>query len=123
MQGYMWLTGATQATLAYCLVNATGDLINDERRKLAYALRVDISDPTPEYIAGCQMIERNMIYDLPLFRKTNPMFNLFSDESEWQYDIPAEKRLYEVGITRSDFDIERIQDRVEAAWRFLESIG
>lgn len=123
MQGYMWLTGATSATIAYCLVNATADLINDERRKLGYGMRVDFDDPSPEYIKACQMVERNMIYDLPLFRKNNPTFALFSNEDEWQYDVPASERIHEVIIPRSEYDIDRIKDRVEAAWRYLESIG
>ena len=122
MQGYMWLTGAQKATLSYCLVNGTADLINDEKWKLARAHRVLIDDQDPNFIKSCQMVERNMIYDLKAFQKTYPSFNFHSDLHNWQHDISPDERLYEVIIERNEEDIERIKQKVEAAWNFLENM-
>lgn len=119
MQGYMMLTGARVAIISYCLVNATPDLITDEKFKLARAHRVTIDDQSPEFIKSCQMIERNMIYDMPLFLKTNPDYPLHSNLGEWYYDIPATERLFEISVDRNDDDIARISQKVEAAWDYL----
>jgi hypothetical protein len=120
MQGYMWLTGAQTATLSYCLVNATADLINDEKWKLARAHRVLIDDQDPDFLKSCSMVERNMIYDLPLFQKVNPEFQFHSNLAEWEYDIPKEDRIYEVIIPRNDTDIDKIKEKVESAWNYLD---
>ena len=120
MQGYMWLTGAQTSTLAYCLVNATADLINDEKWKLARAHRVLIDDQDPAFVKSCAMVERNMIYDLPLFQKVNPEFVFHSNLAEWEFDIPKEDRIFEAIIPRNDTDIDKIKEKVEAAWRYLD---
>jgi hypothetical protein len=123
MQGYMWLTGAESATISYCLVNATPDLITDEKYRCARAYRVSIDDQSPEFIKACQMIERNMIYDLPAFQKTYPAYNLHSDVTNWDYDIKSSERLFEVVVPRNNEDIERIKTKVEAAWLFINSLS
>jgi len=122
MQGYMMLTGAKEARLRYCLLNATDDLIRDELRKLGYAMRLIEFEETPEYIKRAAMVERNMIYDLPAFRSRYPHFDLHLNVSEWVYDIPKEERLYTVVIPRNDSDIELIKSKVEKAWRFMENL-
>ncbi len=122
MQGYMMLTGAKEARLRYCLLNATDDLIRDELRKLGYAMRLIEFEETPEYIKRAAMVERNMIYDLPAFRSRYPHFDLHLNVSEWVYDIPKEERLYTVVIPRNDSDIELIKAKVEKAWRFMENL-
>jgi hypothetical protein len=121
MHGYMWLTGATKATLSFCLVNATADLITDEKFRLARAHRVTIDDLDPSFVRSCQLLERNMIYDLGAFMKANPNYNMHSKIADWSYDVPAEERLYEVTIERNEEDIARIGQKVEAAWKYLES--
>lgn len=119
MQGYMMLTGATQATLSYCLVNGTEDLINDEKWKLARARRVMIDDQSPAFIKSCQMVERNMIYDLEAFQTAYPAFNFHSDLAGWQYNVSPSERLYEVVVQRNEEDIEKIKQKIESAWKFL----
>lgn len=121
MQGYMWLTGATQATLSYCLVNATADLIQDEKWKLARAHRVSIDDTDPAFVKSCQMVERNMIYDLADFQKQYPAFIFHSDLSSWEFDVPAEERLFEVVVPRSEDDIHKIVQKIEAAWKYIDN--
>jgi hypothetical protein len=122
MQGYMMLTGAQSATISYCLVNATPDLITDEKFKLARAHRVMIDDQSPEFVKSCQMVERNMIYDMGSFGAKNPEYPLHSNLSDWDYDIPAPDRLYEIVVPRNDEDIARISQKVEAAWDYLSKM-
>jgi len=122
MQGYMMLTGAKEARLRYCLLNATDDLIRDEIRKLGYAMRLIDFEETPEFMERAAMVERNMIYDLAGFRKRYPNFDLHLNVSEWQYDIPASERLYTVVVKRDESDIELIKAKVEKAWRFMENL-
>jgi hypothetical protein len=120
MQGYMWLTGATKATLAFCLVNATPNLITDEKYRLARAHRVTIDDQDPDFVRSCQLVERNMIYDLGAFMKVNPNYNLHSSVTDWDYNVPPEERLYEISVARNDDDIARISQKVEMAWKYLD---
>jgi len=122
MQSYMWLTGAREARLRYCLLNATDDLIRDELRKLGYAMRLVDFEETPEYIEKAAKLERLMIVDLTGFQKRYPNFDLHFRVSEWRYDIPAEKRLHTVVIPRNDTDIERLKSKIEKAWQFMENL-
>lgn len=122
MQSYMWLTGAKEARLRYCLLNATDDLIRDEIRKLGYAMRLTDFDETPEFIEKAAMVERNMIYDLPAFISRYPNFDLHLNVSEWKYDIPKEERLFTIVIPRNDADIERLKLKVEKAWEYMEKL-
>jgi hypothetical protein len=121
MQSYMSLTGATKATLAYCLVNATADLITDEKYRIARAHRVTIDDMDADFVKSCQLVERNMIYDMDAFTAKNPNFNLHTNLADWNYDVPPTERLYEVEIQRNDEDIAKISQKVEAAWNFLRT--
>jgi hypothetical protein len=122
MQGYMALTGAKLARLRFCLVNSTPDLIDDEKRKLAYAMRVMDRDSDATYIEKCAQIERNMIYDLGLFLKHNPNYDLSFPVSEWSYDIPAGERLYTIEIPRNDDDILSGYEKVKKAWLYIQSL-
>ena len=122
MQGYMALTGAQLARLRFCLVNSTADLITDERRKLAYAMRVMDSDTDKDYQERCANIERNMIYDLGLFLKHNPNFDLSFNVADWSYDIPAKDRLYTIEIPRNDEDILFGYQKVQKAWSFIQNL-
>lgn len=119
MQGYMMLTGASKATLSFCLVNATADLITDEKRKLSYAHRVMMDDTSEKFIKSCKSVERNMIYDLGAFLEAHPNYDLHHQVEEWTYDVPAEDRLFEVVIDRNEDDISKIKQKVESAWLFL----
>ena len=119
MQAYMWLTGASKATLSFCLVNATPDLITDEKYKLARAHRVSIEDQDPQFIKSVQLVERNLIYDLEAFISANPFYPLHTDTAKWEFDIPVTERLFEFEIERNDDDISKISQKVEAAWKFL----
>lgn len=89
LQGYMWLTGAKSATLAYCLVNTPDTLIYDEERKLMYQMGA-VTHETPEYIKACEELRKNLVFD----------------------DIPLDERLITIEIERDDTAIAKIQQRV-----------
>lgn len=120
LQGYMDLTGAKSANIRRCLVNATPVLIDDEKRSLMYKMRASVSDEA--YIEKCKMLERNMIYDMALFRKQNPDYMLQLDLSEWKYDIPAKDRIVTIPVLRDDAEIQRAYTRVTAARQFIQTL-
>jgi hypothetical protein len=123
MQSYMWLTGATMANIRYCLENATADLILDEKRKLAYAMRCfGEQDTNPEYKAKCAQLERLMIYDMKSFKNRYPGFDFDCNLAEWKYDVPENERLYTIPIYRNDSDIENLKSKVIKAWEFMENL-
>lgn len=122
MQGYMMLTGAKEARLRYCLLNATDDLIRDELRKLGYAMRLVDFEETKEFIDRAAKVERNMIYDLAAFQKRYPNFDLHLNVAEWKYDIAPEQRLFTIVIPRNESDIELIKNKVQKAWQYIDEI-
>lgn len=88
--GYLDLTGAQQAIIAFCLINTPTALIYDECKKLQWKMGVTNPDTDELYKEACQQIERNMTYD----------------------DIPLEEKMFEVIVNRNDEDIERMHTRV-----------
>lgn len=119
MQSYMWLTGAKVATVAYCLVNGTFDAIEDEKKRLAWKMK--LIDPTGnlEYIEKCKQIEINHIFDLELFKSHHPYFEFANDTEKWIWDIPKEKRVFELDVIRDDIKIESLQKRVIEAREWM----
>jgi hypothetical protein len=97
LQGYMALTGARSAKLAYCLVNTPDVMIEDEKRKLMY--RMGVIDPTGNKLfdEACEKIEASMRFD----------------------DIPLDERLIEFTIDRNDDDIQKMYKRVEECREWL----
>lgn len=119
-QCYMWLTGALRHTLAYCLVNGTYTLINDEIRRLGWKMGVlDASiESNPVFIEKVKQIERNHIFDIDGFMKENPGFEpksdvLFDGEKyTWDYDVPAHQRVFKYTFERDERVIEKMKARV-----------
>ena len=89
LQGYMALTGAQSATLAYCLINTPEMLIDDEKRKLQWKTGT-IDDEQPEFKVACAEMDKLMRYD----------------------DIPMEERITMIDIPRDETAICRIYQRV-----------
>lgn len=91
LQGYMALTGAKSAKLAYCLVDTPQPLIEDEKRRLMY--RMGVIDPAGNdlYEEACNALDRSMTFG----------------------DIPMAERVIQFVIDRNDADIEKIYKRVE----------
>lgn len=96
LQGYMALTGARSAVLAYCLIDTPLTLINDEKRKLFYKMNAG-TEENPDYVAACEELERRMMFG----------------------DIPMSERMVEFPVERNDSDIELIYAQVKKARNFL----
>jgi hypothetical protein len=96
LQGYMALTGATSARLAYCLLNTPEMLVNDEKRRLMYQMGCATTE-NPDYIKACEELDKSMKYD----------------------DISLERRLNEIYIERDDEAIDTIYKKVNSAREFL----
>lgn len=70
LQGYGILTGAEELRLVYCLVDTPEELIEDEKRLLAYGMHVIDTMHSPEYIEACKQIYINSKFgDIPLEEK------------------------------------------------------
>lgn len=111
--GYMWLTGAKTHTIAYCLVNGTSKAIEDEKRRLAYAMGIlDTSVSNPTYKEKCKQIEINHIVDMKSFYDECPWFEFDNALSEWNFDIPISERLHTIEIERNETDIVRLTQRI-----------
>lgn len=106
---YMDLSGALQHTIAYCLVNTPGFLIDSEKNRLAFSMGAGEDDP--EYISQCIEIEKNAIVNMELFKKHNPDFVVHCEN--WEFDIPQNKRVHEITIKRDEEKIQRMKSRVE----------
>jgi hypothetical protein len=99
MQSYMWLTGKTKATIAYCLVNTPDNIIQQEKYYLLKKLDV-ISEESPEFVKEAMKIELNMKFD----------------------DIAMNERILMFDVSRNEDDILRIEQKIEKARLFLQDI-
>jgi hypothetical protein len=96
LQSYMALTGASSATLAYCLINTPETLIMDEKRKLMYKMGA-ATDETPAFVEACEEIDKAMRFD----------------------DIPMKEKVIEFELQRCDDDIQSLYNKIEKAREFL----
>jgi hypothetical protein len=96
LQGYMALSGATKAYIAYCLVNTPDHIINGEKYRLLKSMDV-ISDESPEYIKEALKIEKNMTFD----------------------DIPKEERVLIFLVERDEIAINKVYQKVIKAREYL----
>lgn len=100
LQTYMALTGATNAKLAYCLVNTPETLITDEKRKLLYRMNV-VTEENKDFQQACKELDESMKYD----------------------DILLNERVIEFEIARNDQDIEKLYKRVEQCREYLSELS
>ena len=99
MQSYMWLTGTTNAIIAYCLVNTPENIIQQEKYYLLKKMDV-ISEESPEFIKEAMKIEFNMTFD----------------------DIKMDERILMFNVSRNEDDILRIENKVLKARTFLQEL-
>jgi hypothetical protein len=99
LQSYMWLTGAVESSIAYCLVNTPFGIIEQEKKSLLYRMDV-ISEESPEYVLEASKLELNMMFD----------------------DIDIKERILIFPVQRNEEDIQLIQDKVEKARAYLSMI-
>lgn len=109
-QAYMDLSGAKKHIIAYCLVNAPGNLVLFAKEKLWYSKGCP-PDSDQDYADAKVEIEKSMIFDMAQFKEDNPHFDI--DCKEWVYDMSIEDRIVEFTIERNDSDIERMYLRVD----------
>lgn len=134
-QVYMDLTGASQWTTVYVLVNGTEQHVNNEKMKAFYSFNQPSEDDKnyPEYEKRCRIIERMMIYDYDRFVDVNPYHDLFYSRDEWfntvnpqtglkGLDIPLEDRIIEKVSTYDPKFIEELKNRVKVARKYLNSL-
>lgn len=99
LMSYMWLTGATQGHIAYCLSNTPFGIVEQEKRYLLNRMDV-ISEESPEYIKEANKLEFNMKFD----------------------DIDVSERVLIYTVERNHDDILKIKNRVEKAREYLHEI-
>ena len=99
LMSYMWLTGATQGHIAYCLSNTPFGIVEQEKRYLLNRMDV-ISEESPEYVKEAMRLEFNMTFD----------------------DIDVSERVLIFTVERNEDDIVRIQNRIEKAREYLHEI-
>lgn len=97
IQAYLWLTGRTRGQIAYCLADATPQMVMDEQ---LYAFKKGqfVTELSPEYLEKCDQIEKAMIYQ----------------------DIPLSEKIWVVNIELDQEFIEKIPQKVQKAREFLE---
>ena len=109
---YMALTGAKQWDTVYTLINHSASQIDDEKRKWSYKFGGLDPEANPLYIEKCKDIERNMIYDLGEFQKDYPHYDLATDLSDWNFDIPMAERIVVFPVMRDEEIIAQINGRI-----------
>lgn len=125
-QCYMFLTGAKFWATAFCLVNAPGHMIKDEKRKLYYSMNCP-ADNDPEYLLKCVEIEKNMIFNMSEFIAAEENKNFDFDwpvvYPEWTFDVPLTNRVIEFIVERDETLIQSIAPTVEKARAYLNGLA
>lgn len=99
LKGYMDLTGAGEAHIAYCLVNTPEIMVNDFKRKLFYKMNV-ATEQNPEYLLQCAKLEHSMYFD----------------------DIEIHKRVYKVPVEPfAEEQRQAVYDRIKVCREWLEN--
>lgn len=101
LNGYMDISGASEAALIYCLVNTPEHLIEREKYYVASKMGLIDAETNPEYVAKAAQIEKNMRFD----------------------DIPMKERYIEFTLQRDNDLIQKMRDRVIICREFLNSLS
>lgn len=118
--GYMDLSGLKKAKLFYALSNTPYDIIQDEKRKLAWKMGC-IDDESDDYKEQCAQIERNCIFDIERFKFDNSYYDFHSDINFWCYDIPVKERLHVIDIPYDQKKIDRIHKRIDLCNQWMQT--
>lgn len=97
LQSYMWLSGAEQGYVAFCLVDMPEDMINDEKQRLLYKTMA-ISDESPEFKAEWSKKLPQLTYS----------------------DIPESERILIFPVEKDPTFPEKCTQKVEKARIFLQ---
>lgn len=99
LQGYMFLSGASVAYIAYCLVDCPQWMIEGEKYRLLKTMNV-ISEESPEFIEVSAKIDKAMTFD----------------------DVPKEDRVLIFRVDRDEEIIEKIGQKVSKAREYLAEL-
>lgn len=89
LHGYMDITGAKHAYLAYCLINTPEPMINRATNQLMWEMGAATSE-SPEFLEAREELEKSMRFD----------------------DIPMNERVFEQFVRRDDNKIKAAHDRI-----------
>jgi len=130
-QCYMWLGNCNKWTTAYCLVNNTEHLLNNEKQKWYYALGLHKTEgKSDEELIKLQEIESEkykelevrLIFDYEKFVGENEHI-MEVTKKEWfenNYDIPLENRVIEKVTIRNEDIIEKLKSRIMISREYLK---
>jgi len=118
--GYLALTGAGEWETSYCLVNATANLVLNEKKAIWYKLGCPDED-SEEYIKKCIEVEKNLIFNRADFRKEDPGFDFHCPV--WEFDIPLEERVKSFATIRSEEEIEIVYNKVKRCRAYLNEMA
>ncbi len=125
LKGYMWLAHSydlpeletkTEAELVYCLVNAPLHLLQDEKRRIYFAMNQP-DEEDEEYIEKMIQLERNMIFDIEKFKQEYPNYDFYSPILD--FSIPAHLRIKSFKVNLNEEDIKHMTRRVTMARNWL----
>lgn len=116
LKGYSWLVKDKynldfypESELVYGLVNNPLHHITNEITRQFYA-HGNPSDDNEKWIEVKQQIEKNMIFDIDMFKRDYPHYQF--ENKVLDFDIPAQFRLKKFEITTNQEDIDSIKRRV-----------
>jgi len=116
LKGYSWLVRDKysldfypEAELVYGLVNNPLHHITNEITRQFYAHGNPLDD-NEKWIEVKQQIEKNMIFDIDMFKRDYPHYQF--ENKVLDFDIPAQFRLKKFEITTNQEDIDNIKRRV-----------
>lgn len=128
-QVYMSLTKCDKWTTAYVLVNATEQMVFNEKMKHFYALNQPANEDDKnykEYISKCRDIEKMMIFDYDRFVNCYPGHILEYTREEWygeDLDIPLKARVIEKTVYRDQEYIDFLKERVKLSRKYLVKLN
>lgn len=122
--GYMWLTGAIEHEVAYCLINGTASHIKAEKNRKKWefiddTIDVELYEP---YLEACREIEKNHIFDMEAFREENPHFDLDFNLDYWKYDIPFADRVHTKLYQRDEAEIANATGAIINARNWINKV-
>lgn len=97
MQGYMALTGATEAEVDYCLVNMPQEIIEGEKRRIFHAIN-PVTEEDPYYKKQIERVEWNMTFD----------------------EIPINERVLRFPVPRNEEYIQKVYARITECRKWLQ---
>jgi hypothetical protein len=97
MQGYMALTGATEAEVDYCLVNMPQEIIEGEKRRIFYAIN-PATEEDPYYKKQIEKVEWNMTFD----------------------EIPITERILRFPVARNEEYIQKVYAKIAECRKWLD---